>query len=73
MSSQGLQNFSRVKLLESSSWKICYKTKIDTGEILEALELASKLGKNYFEIVDLETMDVLRKCVTILCWLCKIS
>ena len=38
------------------------------------MELASKLGKNYFEIVDLETMDVLRTCVTIFaCPTCKIS
>ena len=63
------QNFAKVV-----AGRFAITNKIDTGEILEALELASKLGKNYFEIVDLETMDVLRTCVTIFaCPTCKIS
>ena len=67
--------FSRSKTFAKVvAGRFAITNKIDTGEILEALELASKLGKNYFEIVDLETMDVLRTCVTIFaCPTCKIS
>ena len=76
MSSQGFTKiFSRSKTFAKVvAGRFAITNKIDTGEILEALELASKLGKNYFEIVDLETMDVFRTCVTIFaCPTCKIS
>ena len=52
MSSQGFTKiFSRSKTFAKVvAGRFAIKNKIDTGEILEALELASKLGKNYFEM-----------------------
>ena len=43
--------FSSKTIAKVVAGRFAVTNKTDTGEILEALELASKLGKNYFEIV----------------------
>ena len=58
MSSQGYKNFLGQNFAKVVAGRFTVTNEIDSGAILEALDLASKLGKNYFEIVDLETMGV---------------
>ena len=76
LSSQGFTKiFSQSRtLVNVIAGRFVINDNLEVGELREALELASKLGKNYFEIVDLENKEVIRTCVTTFaCSKCKTS